>query len=93
MLLKGIKIFQKIYIIKSYLEKQPEFRWCANPKGCGSGQLVENWESLKGYYTCNACKTELCFKHRVAYHFGFTCDEYDRELENNPTFFNNYVLN
>eukprot|EP01084_Bolivina_argentea_P187849 323496_1 len=70
--------------LNAILEIMPEFRWCKNPKGCGSGQLVSNWKGLQGYYSCHACEQEMCFKHNMAWHMGYDCKEFETEMENNP---------
>ncbi|CAF0758655.1 unnamed protein product [Didymodactylos carnosus] len=71
-------------LLNSLLEQNDEFRWCKNPKGCGAGQLVSNYQDLLGYYACYKCHQHLCFRHSILWHQGYTCDEFDTEMENNP---------
>jgi hypothetical protein len=50
-----------------------EFAWCLRP-GCGNGQLnVEN----NHYMICQACGYRQCLHHKIAWHRGETCEEYD----------------
>ena len=44
---KHLKIVDKLNL-NATLEQMEDFRWCKNPKGCGSGQLVFNYKDLKG---------------------------------------------
>ncbi|CAF1987425.1 unnamed protein product [Rotaria magnacalcarata] len=71
-------------LLNKYLESNEEFRWCKSTKGCGAGQLVENYRDLLGYYTCHACNQQLCFRHAIEWHKGYTCDEFDQERAQNP---------
>lgn len=65
-------------LIKRSLQAMPEFRWCSRA-GCGSGQLVEGADA-NPIMTCHHCRHRTCFKHRVAWHCGKTCEMYDADL-------------
>lgn len=57
---------------------QPDFRWCANKKGCGNGVSVEG--SQAQFFICSACSSKTCIKHKTVWHPGMTCDQYDEHL-------------
>ena len=63
--------------IMMLLEAMPNFRRCAAP-GCRSGQLHEAGDE-QPIMNCGSCGFRTCFHHRVAWHEGKTCEEYDRE--------------
>lgn len=65
-------------LLNKSLEKDEEFRWCA-ASNCGNGLLNE--DSFTNFITCNKCGTNTCIKHRIVWHEGMTCDEYDDLLE------------
>ena len=44
---KHLGIVDKLNL-NATLQQMPDFRWCKNEKGCGSGQLVANWKELQG---------------------------------------------
>eukprot|EP00483_Globobulimina_turgida_P012429 UN12452 len=44
---KHLSIVDKLNL-NATLELMPEFIWCKNPKGCGSGQLLSDWKALRG---------------------------------------------
>jgi hypothetical protein len=66
------------YVTHQQLEKMDEFIWCANPK-CNAGQLNAGgrWNYI---VTCFACHQKTCFTHRVQWHDGRTCEEYDLKI-------------
>ena len=68
------------YLTNLLLEDMPEFVWCAH--GCGSGQLHLTDGSK---VDCIHCGRSTCFSHRIPWHEGVTCDEYDEsDLSNDP---------
>ncbi|CAF1282224.1 unnamed protein product [Rotaria magnacalcarata] len=61
-----------------YVDKMKNFVWCAN--GCGSGcQLVDGEGPM---FTCLNCERKTCAHHRIKWHSGLTCAQYDRKLIN-----------
>ncbi|CAF3981604.1 unnamed protein product [Rotaria magnacalcarata] len=61
-----------------YVDKMKNFVWCAN--GCGSGcQLVDGEGPM---FTCLHCERKTCAHHRIKWHSGLTCAQYDRKLIN-----------
>ena len=61
------------------LEEMPEFRACQSPT-CHSGQLHASG-SAEPIVTCNDCGFRSCYNHRMPWHEGMTCLEYDRPGE------------
>jgi len=58
------------------LSALPDFAWCLAP-GCGSGQLNINNQN---FMDCVSCKAVYCVKHKVVWHKGETCEEYDLKV-------------
>jgi len=52
-----------------------EFIWCINP-GCTSGQCHPAGVDAP-IFVCNACGFRHCIAHRVKWHDGETCQQYD----------------
>ena len=61
-----------------FLENDASFRRCLAP-GCDSGQLHD--EDSGPIVKCQVCRFQTCFTHRVPWHTGHTCEEYEREIE------------
>ena len=57
----------------------PLCRWCAHPD-CGSGQLVDQGDEY-GIMRCAQCNGKTCYTHRIVYHDGLTCQQYDSQLK------------
>ncbi len=57
------------------LEGDALFRWCPRG-GCGAGQLAARG-TAEPRVTCARCGEAFCFTHRVRWHRGLTCAEYD----------------
>jgi hypothetical protein len=51
--------------------------WCLEPK-CGSGQF-HNAPRNCFEFSCHKCKGKHCTRHRVKWHEGMTCHEYDKQ--------------
>ena len=58
------------------VERDPRFVWCPAP-GCGGGQLHERGDA-EPIVTCFQCRRRSCFRHRVPWHAGVTCRDFDR---------------
>ena len=57
------------------LETMPDFRACQSPT-CHSGQLHEGG-AAEPIMTCSDCGFKSCFVHRMPWHIGKTCTQYD----------------
>jgi hypothetical protein len=51
---------------------EENWRWC---RGCNSGAL---YASDLDMITCAKFDVKACFKHRILWHEGLTCDWYDK---------------
>lgn len=60
--------------VKAVLGGMEDFAWCLNP-ACESGQIYPPGCARA---KCSACKHYLCVRHKVPWHSGETCEEYDR---------------
>ncbi|UJR34448.1 hypothetical protein I4U23_021855 [Adineta vaga] len=63
------------FIFHQQLEQMNDFIWCSNP-ACGMGQLNDGGEG-NNIVTCFYCHQKTCFIHKVKWHNGLTCPEYD----------------
>ena len=61
------------------LESDSQFVWCP-AQGCGAGQLQQRG-SDEPKVTCARCWQPYCFTHRVRWHVGMTCREFDQTPE------------
>lgn len=61
------------------MENDPRFRWCPNA-GCGAGQIQERGDA-EPKATCFRCRQPFCFIHRVRWHSGLTCRQFDKMPE------------
>lgn len=53
------------------------FVWCIGPD-CGSGQLHEgNEDGTNPEMTCASCGFHLCVRHKIKWHAGETCAQYE----------------
>lgn len=61
------------------LESDSQFIWCP-AQGCGAGQIQQRG-SDEPKVTCARCQQPYCFIHRVRWHSGMTCRQYDQAPE------------
>lgn len=75
------KLFERYdqFICRHRLEKMNEFIWCSNPK-CSFGQLNDGGEA-NNIVTCQRCQQKTCFKHKIPWHGGLTCKQYDAQCD------------
>lgn len=66
------------FFLEHQLQQTPEFIWCAH--GCGSGQLVDQGVQ-NNIVTCAKCGKKSCFVHRIKWHEGLTCTNYDEQTD------------
>jgi hypothetical protein len=60
---------------RAKMEAIPGFEWCM-AQGCDAGQ-VHNEEESGPKFVCDACKGEHCVAHKVPWHNGDTCEQYE----------------
>ncbi|KAI1483613.1 hypothetical protein F4774DRAFT_366021 [Daldinia eschscholtzii] len=65
--------------IDGILSNVNDFVWC--PLGCGKGQVHYPGES-QPFVFCPNDNGYFCFRHRVAWHQSFTCEQYDALTRN-----------
>lgn len=63
-------------VLRSTLSDNPEFHWCIGP-GCQSGQLHADSNPI---FRCTQCSFHSCIEHKVPWHDGVTCTEYDASI-------------
>jgi hypothetical protein len=56
-------------------QDMPNFAMCLGP-GCDSGQIHETGNA-QPIMTCTVCQFKTCFIHKMPWHQGQTCAEYD----------------
>lgn len=69
----------KALVLRHNLESDEAWRWCVAPN-CDGGQLhVPKTRSQKRtlIVICNKCSGQSCFHHRIPWHPGYTCEQYD----------------
>ena len=57
------------------VERYAHFVWCPHT-GCSGGQIHEAGDAAP-IVTCAACLRRYCYTHRVGWHAGVTCTQYD----------------
>lgn len=62
------------HLSRKYIETLPQLIWCAH--GCGGGSQVIDGDILR----CNHCGEKTCVHHKIRWHTGMTCAEYDLSL-------------
>ncbi|CAF1037849.1 unnamed protein product [Rotaria sp. Silwood1] len=80
----NIELFERYdqQLTHKHLEQIQEFVWCAH-NGCGSGQLHYTDIYSNSIVTCIKCKKQTCAYHRMKWHNGMTCQEYDLSTDDN----------
>lgn len=64
-------------LTRTALSALPEFAWCLSPT-CNSGQLnISDSDTTENYMDCVSCGYKQCLHHRVEWHKGETCTQYD----------------
>ena len=64
------------HLIRQDLDNDDHFFWCAH--GCGSGQYYDMNRNPNLRITCIVCNKDTCVFHRVPWHEGMTCEQYDQ---------------
>ncbi len=75
----NLELFERYdrQLTHEHLEQIQEFVWCAH-NGCGSGQFHDMGLYTNPMVTCIKCKKQTCSYHRIIWHIGMTCQEYDQ---------------
>ncbi|CAF4511802.1 unnamed protein product [Rotaria sp. Silwood2] len=75
----NLELFERYdrQLTHKHLEQIQEFVWCAH-NGCGSGQLHNMDKYLNPIVNCIKCQKQTCAYHRIKWHFGMTCQQYDQ---------------
>ncbi|PQE05907.1 ring finger domain-containing protein [Rutstroemia sp. NJR-2017a BVV2] len=63
--------------LMSLIRQDPNFTHCLGGK-CESGQLHDGGND-QPIMTCNSCGAKTCFKHKLPWHTGLTCTEFDEQ--------------
>lgn len=64
-------------LTRTALSALPEFAWCLSPT-CTSGQLnISDSHATENYMDCVSCGYKQCLHHRVEWHKGETCTQYN----------------
>ncbi|KAI0437120.1 hypothetical protein F4803DRAFT_175006 [Xylaria telfairii] len=64
-------------VLDRMLEQESSFEWCAH--ACGSGQLHPA-ATDEPIMTCHHCSKRTCVVHRLSWHSGVTCTQFDELL-------------
>ena len=75
---EAFAVFEALDVLR-VLEAMPEFRRCLRPR-CNGGQLHEAGDAAP-IVTCIECGYKTCFTHRVVWHTGLTCKDFDMSEE------------
>eukprot|EP01126_Amoeba_proteus_P062070 TRINITY_DN8392_c0_g1_i1.p1 TRINITY_DN8392_c0_g1~~TRINITY_DN8392_c0_g1_i1.p1 ORF type:complete len:319 (-),score=77.25 TRINITY_DN8392_c0_g1_i1:56-1012(-) len=67
------------FSLMAALKKDPDMRWCPNPKGCGNAILGDPSTTK---VLCDQCQYQFCFLCNEEWHTG-TCDDYQKWKEEN----------
>ncbi|KAL0212798.1 hypothetical protein RCL1_006424 [Eukaryota sp. TZLM3-RCL] len=77
-------------LTKKAIESFPEFRYCSAPN-CGWGAFFDDG-SNNPVIRCKKCSSKTCYNHRVVFHDGFTCQQYDESIANSEVHANKHYL-
>ncbi|KAF8864894.1 hypothetical protein BDZ45DRAFT_581627 [Acephala macrosclerotiorum] len=69
-----VRTYDKKSLLAAF-QTMPNFTMCLAP-GCGSGQIHEGGDA-EPIMTCRTCEFKTCFSHKMPWHEGQTCAEYD----------------
>ena len=61
----------------SVIRTMPNFAMCLSPT-CDSGQIHDGGDD-QPIITCTTCQFQTCFIHKMSWHTGMTCAEYDAQ--------------
>ncbi|GAB1312319.1 hypothetical protein MFIFM68171_02529 [Madurella fahalii] len=62
------------FSLRKALEADKNFVWCAG--GCGNGQIHDGGHE-QPIVKCSSCGSRTCFQHKVPWHTGLSCDDWD----------------
>ncbi|CZR51821.1 related to RING finger protein Dorfin [Phialocephala subalpina] len=71
---ESFELYDKKSLLAAF-QTMPNFTMCLAP-GCGSGQIHEGGDA-EPIMTCRTCNYKTCFSHKMPWHEGQTCAEYD----------------
>ncbi|PQE04907.1 RING finger protein [Rutstroemia sp. NJR-2017a BBW] len=63
--------------LMSLMRQDPNFTHCLGA-GCDGGQIHDGGND-QPIMTCNSCGVKTCFTHKLPWHTGLTCTEYDEQ--------------
>ncbi|PQE32898.1 RING finger protein [Rutstroemia sp. NJR-2017a WRK4] len=63
--------------LMSLMREDPNFTHCLGA-GCDGGQIHDGGND-QPIMTCNSCGVKTCFAHKLPWHTGLTCTEYDEQ--------------
>ncbi|TGO22770.1 hypothetical protein BPAE_0155g00080 [Botrytis paeoniae] len=66
-------VLERYFYLREKASRPDTFIMCLGPK-CGGGQIHEGPEPLM---ICDHCKFKTCVKHKLPWHEGQSCDEFD----------------
>ncbi|KAF2136689.1 uncharacterized protein K452DRAFT_279642 [Aplosporella prunicola CBS 121167] len=67
-------------LLRSCLSTLDEVHWCPS-EGCNSAQYHVPDCRDKNLMKCHACGIESCCEHKIPYHHGKTCKQYNDDLD------------
>lgn len=72
-------------LLIQFLRADPNFCYCANPRGCGSGCSLIDGAAAVNFFTCRDCNSTTCVSHKLPWHSGLTCAEFDQRIKESDT--------